>query len=304
VHMGADVNIGDKQKTTPLHLAAQRGHVYACRTLLTLGADGAVTDAGGYSALYVAVHSGNGAVFAELLSKQGTDEALPVHPLDGSTVLHTAASQGGPTGLDLIKTLLAAEKQARKRAKADSSLLFDVDARVKKAEQFHMGDTALMMAARNGEHRMCATLMAAGADASLTTADGQTIYEIGGDGFRKNLDEWLSKGKAKGRRATKKPKAARPSTAAAEAASLVESEPAGGGGGGLAAALAAAGLSAHGVAALSEKSLLTTAALADLVGESATAIKGTTGLKLGDRKKLAAFIAKTSGKAELLGGKL
>ena len=42
----------------------------------------------------------------------------------------------------------AAEKQARKRAKADSSLLFDVGARVKKAEQFHRGDTALMMAAR------------------------------------------------------------------------------------------------------------------------------------------------------------
>ena len=69
----------------------------------------------------------------------------------------------------------------------------------------------------------------------------------------------------KGRRTPKKTNAAGRSPAVSEAAPFVESGPADGGGGGLATALSASGVSAEGVAALREKSLLTAAALTDLV---------------------------------------
>jgi ankyrin repeat protein len=49
---GADVNAGDDNQYTPLHLAAYMGHASVCTTLLALGADPTVQNEYGQTALY------------------------------------------------------------------------------------------------------------------------------------------------------------------------------------------------------------------------------------------------------------
>jgi len=51
VHFGADANIADSHLRTPLHRAAQFGHVEAVRLLLSLGANPIAKDENGWTPL-------------------------------------------------------------------------------------------------------------------------------------------------------------------------------------------------------------------------------------------------------------
>ena len=88
---GADVALKDKEGRTALYSAAWNGHEAVVETLLQKGADVALKDKYGQTALYLAAQNGHEAVVEKLLQK-GADVTLKDE--DGQTALHSAAWNG------------------------------------------------------------------------------------------------------------------------------------------------------------------------------------------------------------------
>ncbi|XP_049753252.1 ankyrin repeat domain-containing protein 6 isoform X3 [Loxodonta africana] len=150
INKGAKVAV-TKHGRTPLHLAANKGHLSVVHILLKAGCDLNVQDDGDQTALHRATVVGNTEIIAALI-QEGC--ALDRQDKDGNTALHEASWHGFSQS---AKLLVKAGANVLARNKA--------------------GDTALHVAASLNHKKVVKILLEAGADGTIVNNAGQTPLE-------------------------------------------------------------------------------------------------------------------------------
>ncbi|MCO5553693.1 hypothetical protein L7F22_007219 [Adiantum nelumboides] len=103
--LGADVDaVGGDLEASPLQWAARNGHLYVMHLLLQHGADPTLTDAQGFNALHLTVHSSAVMPLVLLLQHPAFSAVSSLDSPDsqGHTPLMWAAYQGDAISLDLL----------------------------------------------------------------------------------------------------------------------------------------------------------------------------------------------------------
>ena len=161
---------------TPLHTAAQAGHVLATRALLHCGADVNKADSGGFTALHEAARNGHSAV-VQLLMSFGADWRK--QDGTGKTPLQRARSAGhAPCERVLREGRVAVDPSDLREAarKGDATALEGLiragGKRIVNAND-SLGQTALYAAASNGHVALIKILFEAGADPNQATINGE-----------------------------------------------------------------------------------------------------------------------------------
>ncbi|XP_054210687.1 ankyrin repeat domain-containing protein 6 isoform X25 [Homo sapiens] len=150
INKGARVAV-TKHGRTPLHLAANKGHLPVVQILLKAGCDLDVQDDGDQTALHRATVVGNTEIIAALIH-EGC--ALDRQDKDGNTALHEASWHGFSQSAKLL-------------VKAGANVLAKNKA----------GDTALHVAAALNHKKVAKILLEAGADTTIVNNAGQTPLE-------------------------------------------------------------------------------------------------------------------------------
>jgi len=149
IHWGTDINMLLPNGQYPLHIAADKGRIIMVKTLLKHGADMDRTTTDGASALDLAILSGRTQV-AEVLLDQGAR-------LDASALLLKAAA-AGVTDRDTVQFLSERGADLEQRDAA--------------------GDTALLIAIRQDNHRLATHLVNKGASVNVQAADGRSALAL------------------------------------------------------------------------------------------------------------------------------
>ncbi|XP_039321449.1 ankyrin repeat domain-containing protein 6 isoform X5 [Saimiri boliviensis] len=150
INKGAKVAV-TKHGRTPLHLAANKGHLPVVQILLKAGCDLDVQDDGDQTALHRATVVGNTEIISALIH-EGC--ALDRQDKDGNTALHEASWHGFSQSAKLL-------------VKAGANVLAKNKA----------GDTALHVAAALNHKKVAKILLEAGADTTIVNNAGQTPLE-------------------------------------------------------------------------------------------------------------------------------
>ncbi|XP_040284693.1 ankyrin repeat domain-containing protein 6 isoform X1 [Bufo bufo] len=151
INKGAKVAV-TKHGRTPLHLAANKGHLNVVQILLKAGCDLNVQDDGQQTALHRAAVVGHSDILA-ILIQEGC--ALDRQDKDGNTALHEAAWHGFSQS---VKLLVKAGANVLAKSKA--------------------GNTPLHLACQNGHSQSCRFLLLAGSRADLKNHAGDTCLHV------------------------------------------------------------------------------------------------------------------------------
>ncbi|XP_054264581.1 protein TANC2 isoform X4 [Macrosteles quadrilineatus] len=154
LEFGASVDHPNSQGCTPLGLAAGRGHIEVVRQLVSAGASLGRSDTAGRCALVHAARNGHLDVVAHLLACDWV-----VGPGADEVQLREAAQQA----------LVAAAAQGHNEI---VEYLLDMSEVVADSQDSLTGETALTVAASNGCHNVCATLLNRGASVSVPNQKG------------------------------------------------------------------------------------------------------------------------------------
>lgn len=152
IHWGADINAPLPNGLTPLQEAAQNGRIVMVRLLLKHGAEIGRETSAGETALDLAVLAGYTRTAEELLAAGAG--------LDPSMLLVKTAG-AGTTNRDTVRFLV--ERGADTEARDDA------------------GDTPLLIAIRQRNHRLVTHLLNQGADVNATAADGRSALTLARD---------------------------------------------------------------------------------------------------------------------------
>ena len=184
VEHGADVRARSRGDFTPLLFAAQQGDVESGRTLLGAGADVNETrKKDRMTALIVAAASGNNE-FSVLLLDKGANPNLIDE--SGFTALHYAASD--EKRIASVKALLAHGANPNARTAKDSRANTTSGVSLK-------GATPLFLAASLGNVETVRALIAAGADASITTDEKTAPLHVATWGGNPYARDWTDEEK-------------------------------------------------------------------------------------------------------------
>ncbi|KAI5256379.1 ankyrin repeat domain-containing protein 6 isoform X2 [Manis pentadactyla] len=151
INKGAKVAV-TKHGRTPLHLAANKGHLSVVQILLKAGCDLDVQDDGEQTALHRATVAGNTEVIAALI-QEGC--ALDRQDKDGNTALHEASWHGFSQSAQLL-------------VKAGANVLAKNKA----------GNTALHLACQNSHSQSTRVLLLGGSRADLKNNAGDTCLHV------------------------------------------------------------------------------------------------------------------------------
>lgn len=151
INKGAKVAV-TKHGRTPLHLAANKGHLGVVQILLKAGCELDIQDDGDQTALHRATVVGNSDVIAALI-KEGC--ALDRQDKDGNTALHEAAWHGFSQSVKLL-------------VKAGANVLVKNKA----------GNTPLHLACQNGHSQSTRVLLLGGSRADIKNNAGDSCLHI------------------------------------------------------------------------------------------------------------------------------
>lgn len=149
IHWGTDIDAVLPNGQYPLHVATEKGRIILVKTLLKHGAGIDRLTSNGESALELAVLSGRIEIAEILLAKGAT--------LDPSQLMLRAAN-AGLTDRDSLRFLL---ERGADLAQRDEN-----------------GDTPLLIAIRQDNHRLATHLVNAGADVNVKTRDGESALAL------------------------------------------------------------------------------------------------------------------------------
>ena len=149
IYWDSDINAQLPNGLYPLHVAAEKGKIILVRKLLENGAEINQPSANGDTALELAILAGRTQVAEELLSKGAQ--------LDPSKLLLKAA-KAGVTDRDTVRFLIERGADTEYR---------DAD-----------GDTPLLIAIRQDNHRLANRLVARGADVNVRGSDGRSALTV------------------------------------------------------------------------------------------------------------------------------
>jgi ankyrin repeat protein len=195
---GASASVANVDGSSPLHLAAHKGHEHNARILLEHKADINARTKSGWTPLHVAVRNGREAV-ARILINENAD--LNAKAEEGTTPLHVAASNGHSgmirlllgSGADISPAKgndgstalhLAAEKGHDEAVEALLEYKADVEAKRKGAAWA----TPLYLAAQNGHETVAEKLLESGAGVSCAT---MSVAELHKNEALLQLLEWI-----------------------------------------------------------------------------------------------------------------
>ena len=168
--------------TVTLYLAMQRGDIEQIERHIRWGSDMNRLNRDGFTPLQVAVMNGRTAI-VRLLLRHGVEIDKP--DKDGHTALYHAILGGQTIIADLLRKagarmdatpwlLDAARKGVRKRETIDYLVRHGADTEAHDEN----GDTPLLIAIRQGNHKLAKHLVNAGADVTVRDADGKTALQI------------------------------------------------------------------------------------------------------------------------------
>lgn len=149
IYWGSDIQALTPDGLRPLHIAATKGNVVMAKQLLKHGADVNALDSEGVTALQHAILTGRTQVADVLLANGAT--------LNADRLLLLAAAQG-TSDRDVIRYLVKHGADINRR---DSN-----------------GDTALLLAVRDGNLRLARHLIDQGADVNASDRDGRTVLSL------------------------------------------------------------------------------------------------------------------------------
>ena len=149
IYWGTDIRAVLPNGQYPLHAAAQQGRIVMVKELLKNGAEIDRRTADGSTALDLAILGGRIQVADLLLSQGATLDATP---------LLIRAAEAGVTDRDIVRFLVehGADTEGRNAA----------------------GDTPLLMAIRQDNHRLATHLVNQGADVNVATRDGESALAL------------------------------------------------------------------------------------------------------------------------------
>ncbi|XP_054210677.1 ankyrin repeat domain-containing protein 6 isoform X15 [Homo sapiens] len=183
INKGARVAV-TKHGRTPLHLAANKGHLPVVQILLKAGCDLDVQDDGDQTALHRATVVGNTEIIAALIH-EGC--ALDRQDKDGNTALHEASWHGFSQSAKLLvkagANVLAKNKAGNTALHLACQNSHSQSTRVlllagSRADlKNNAGDTALHVAAALNHKKVAKILLEAGADTTIVNNAGQTPLE-------------------------------------------------------------------------------------------------------------------------------
>ncbi|XP_023061060.1 ankyrin repeat domain-containing protein 6 isoform X4 [Piliocolobus tephrosceles] len=183
INKGAKVAV-TKHGRTPLHLAANKGHLPVVQILLKAGCDLDVQDDGDQTALHRATVVGNTEIIAALIH-EGC--ALDRQDKDGNTALHEASWHGFSQSAKLLvkagANVLAKNKAGNTALHLACQNSHSQSTRVlllagSRADlKNNAGDTALHVAAALNHKKVAKILLEAGADTTIINNAGQTPLE-------------------------------------------------------------------------------------------------------------------------------
>ncbi|XP_008565438.1 PREDICTED: ankyrin repeat domain-containing protein 6 isoform X2 [Galeopterus variegatus] len=153
INKGAKVAV-TKHGRTPLHLAANKGHLSVVQILLKAGCDLDVQDDGDQTALHRATVVGNTEIIAVLI-QEGC--ALDRQDKDGNTALHEASWHG---------------------FSQSAKLLVKAGANVLAKNKLRAGNTALHLACQNSHCQSTRILLLGGSRANLKNNAGDTCLHV------------------------------------------------------------------------------------------------------------------------------
>lgn len=176
---GAEANAADDLGVTPLSLACTNGSLTMVERLLTAGAD--PNALAHVPSLVTCARTGNAWAVTALLARKADVRAK--EPARDQTALMMAVAQGH---VEVVRVLLAAGADVRARSKVTRVVVNranpnDITAAVV-GEVSAGGSTPLLFAARQGDARVGALLLAAGADANDIAPDGTSALTMAAHG--------------------------------------------------------------------------------------------------------------------------
>jgi ankyrin repeat protein len=172
---GAAVDAADWRGYTPLMWASTAGHLELVQFLIERGAKAGPPARDGTTALMLAAGNGSAAIVKLLLSRG----ANPVAARAGLTARQLAATRGYPEIASLLDSAEALGAEMLKAANEGQAttlrqlLAGGAPASITNAD----GMSALMFAARNGDLGMLQYLLSRGADSTARDRQGQGVFE-------------------------------------------------------------------------------------------------------------------------------
>ncbi len=168
--------------TTTLYLAMRRGDVEQIERHIATGTDMNQLDSDGYAPLHIAVRDGRIAI-TRLLLKHGVN--MEVKDRNGHTPMYHAIMHGHIRIARLLQKQGAVIKPTTWLLDAASRGIDDRDSIAYLIEQGAdietvnaQGDTPLLIAIREGNHKLAKHLVNLGARVTVTDAQGKTALEI------------------------------------------------------------------------------------------------------------------------------